>query len=162
MVVKTHKTESHTYCADGSGRNKTTSCTHCASCQIQTAIGHSGPRHFGTYRTDRHYWCRSDNPVTTAQQEGTGPFAQPSMGLDAQCNQADYYGVRDAVSVCPAWRPRTLVAKWVTVVCPLQTPLNTWGFALSRAGAGSLSKRLGLLTDGQRYIGGYQFCAAST
>ena len=28
--------------------------------------------------------------------------------------------------------------------------------------AGSLSRRLGLLADVQRYIGGYQFCAAST
>ena len=62
----------------------------------------------------------------------------------------------------PDLAPQNFGCKWVTVVCPLQTPLNTWGFALSRAGAGSLSKRLELLTDGQRYIGGYQFCAAST
>ena len=48
----------------------------------------------------------------------------------------------------------------VTAVCPPQTQLNTWGSALSQAGAGLLSRRLVLLTDGQRYIGGCRFCAA--
>ena len=52
-----------------------------------------------------------------------------------------------------------------SITCPplcvgVAWPMPAW--ALSCAGAGSLSMRLALLTDGQRYIGGYQFCAAST
>ena len=38
----------------------------------------------------------------------SGPLAQPSMGWVAQCAQDDCDGVRDAVSVCPPWRPGTL------------------------------------------------------
>ena len=50
----------------------------------------------------------------------------------------------------------------VTAACPPQTQLNTWGSVLSQAGTRLVSRRLALLTDGQRYIGGYRFRAAGT
>ena len=54
----------------------------------------------------------------------------------------------------PNLAPRTCGG--VTAVCPPQTLLNTWGSGWSQAGPGLLSRRLALLTDGQRCIGGYR------
>ena len=60
----------------------------------------------------------------------------------------------------PDLEPRTFGG--VRAVCPPQTLLNTWGSAWSQAGGGLLSRRLALLTDEQRCIGGYRFYAAGT